>query len=166
LIDGQAVQVKDFVYQVRTYQGRKPVYKSVGNRGTEAEAKRAVMESQVSIKAEARTVSLIVVDGPQRKTLSGTSAAYIKQKKDAVWRTKHPDQSLILATRNGKPNSKLLLALKGVARRMKLNCGRCEKCIDRKECEEFTLQPFSPNLPDQLAAQRTGSSNNAGFCRP
>ncbi len=41
------------------------------------------------------------------------------------------------------PNTKLLLALKTLARRGKLNCGRCEGCKSkRRACESFTLHKF------------------------
>ena len=60
-----------------------------------------------------------------------------------TWQSKHQGQSLILATRNNKPNTKMLLAIKGLARRTKLNCGRCDGCkSERHECEEFGLHKF------------------------
>ena len=55
------------------------------------------------------------------------------------WQQKNPDQTLILGTRNLNPNTKLLLALKHVAKHARLNCGRCESCLERDECKEFTL---------------------------
>jgi integrase/recombinase XerD len=56
------------------------------------------------------------------------------------WQEKHPGESLILGTRNGTPDGKLLRALKRLARRSKLNCGRCDGCKRKiKECQEFTL---------------------------
>jgi integrase len=55
------------------------------------------------------------------------------------WQEKRSGQTLILGTKNRKPNSKLLLMLKHVAKRAGLNCGRCDSCLKRKECEEFTL---------------------------
>jgi integrase len=60
-----------------------------------------------------------------------------------AWEVQHCGKSLILATKNGNPNTKLLFALKTLARQSKLNCGRCEGCKSkRRECESFTLHKF------------------------
>ncbi|MDR3749132.1 MAG: site-specific integrase [Acidobacteriota bacterium] len=60
-----------------------------------------------------------------------------------AWKEKRTGQSLILGTKNGNPNTKLLFALKTLARRAKMNCGRCEGCkAKRRECETFTLHKF------------------------
>jgi integrase len=60
-----------------------------------------------------------------------------------AWKEKRTGQSLILGTKNGNPNTKLLFALKTLARRAKMNCGRCEGCKSkRRECESFTLHKF------------------------
>jgi integrase len=57
--------------------------------------------------------------------------------------TQHPNQTPILATSSGRPNRRLLQALKRVARRLELNCGRCERCKSKyHECAEFTLHRF------------------------
>jgi integrase len=58
------------------------------------------------------------------------------------YRKAHPKTRLILGTKNGKPNTKLLLLLKGCARRAGLNCGHCDSCRDRKECEHWFLHRF------------------------
>jgi integrase len=59
------------------------------------------------------------------------------------WEQHHSGKSLILGTRNSNPNTKLLFALKTLARRAKLNCGRCEGCKSkRRECEAYTLHKF------------------------
>jgi integrase len=58
------------------------------------------------------------------------------------WQAKRVGQSLILGTRNKKPNTKLLFSLKSLARRAKLNCGRCPSCLERGECQEYTLHRF------------------------
>ena len=55
---------------------------------------------------------------------------------------KRAGQSLILGTKNRMPNTKLLLSLKHLARRAGLNCGRCNSCLERKECQEYTLHRF------------------------
>jgi integrase len=60
-----------------------------------------------------------------------------------AWKEQHGGKSLILGTKNGNPNTKLLFALKTLARRAKLNCGRCEGCKSkRRECEAYTLHKF------------------------
>lgn len=55
------------------------------------------------------------------------------------WQNANPKQTLILGTRNRRPNSKMLLALKHVAKHAGLNCKRCTSCMEREECSEFTL---------------------------
>jgi integrase len=60
-----------------------------------------------------------------------------------LWHKKHKDQTLILGTRSGNPNKKLLFMLKTVARRAKLNCGHCVGCrAKHRECREYTLHRF------------------------
>ncbi len=50
---------------------------------------------------------------------------------------------LVLPTRAGRPNTKLLKALKGLARRTGLNCGHCNGCTGKlRECRKFTLHKF------------------------
>jgi integrase len=83
IIDGQPIKVAEFNYQVRTYEGRQAKYTPAGKNASDAEAKRAVLESQVSIKAQAAGANLTVVEAPARKTLAGSATAYIKQKEDA-----------------------------------------------------------------------------------
>lgn len=58
------------------------------------------------------------------------------------WQDERPGQTLILGTKNQKPNTKLLRTLKHLAKRAGLNCGRCDGCLERKECEEITLHKF------------------------
>lgn len=61
----------------------------------------------------------------------------------AVWKEQRNGDSLILATKNHKPNTELLRAFKRLARRSKLNCGRCEGCKSTsRECGEYTLHRF------------------------
>lgn len=55
------------------------------------------------------------------------------------WKALRPNQALVLGTRNFKPNNKLLRALKRLAKRVGLNCGRCSGCREINECREFTL---------------------------
>jgi len=59
------------------------------------------------------------------------------------WRKVRTLQTLILGTKNRKPNTKLLKALKTLARQARLNCGSCSSCLGRhKECDQFTLHRF------------------------
>jgi len=60
-----------------------------------------------------------------------------------AWKEQRRGNSLILGTKNGNPNTKLLFALKTLVRRAKLNCGRCEGCKSkRRECKAYTLHKF------------------------
>ena len=60
-----------------------------------------------------------------------------------IWQEAREGQTLIFGTANRAPNTKLLLALKVLARQAGLNCGVCESCVGKnKECEEFTLHRF------------------------
>ncbi len=60
-----------------------------------------------------------------------------------VRRKKYPNAVLILPTKNGKPNTKLLRQLKRLAKRAGLNCGVCRGCKGKhKECQRWTLHKF------------------------
>ena len=50
-------------------------------------------------------------------------------KKLKAWRDTQPDQNLIVPTAKGKPNRKLLVMVKRMARRAGIECGWCENCI-------------------------------------
>lgn len=67
------------------------------------------------------------------------------------WKAKHKGTTWVLGTRNGKPNTKLLLHMKWAARRAGLNCGKCDGCKDRKECEKFTLHALRRTYGTTLA---------------
>lgn len=55
----------------------------------------------------------------------------------------HPQGALVIGTKHGKPNSKLLRTLKRLATRAKLNCGLCDGCKGRaRECQAWTLHKF------------------------
>jgi integrase len=58
------------------------------------------------------------------------------------WRSSHEGQELVIPNRKGKPNRKLLRALKRLVKDAGLNCVRCEGCRSRQECEEWTLHKF------------------------
>lgn len=48
----------------------------------------------------------------------------------------------VFGTKNDKPNTKMLRALKREAHRLGLNCGVCESCVARNECEKWYLHKF------------------------
>lgn len=58
------------------------------------------------------------------------------------WRKKRANHSLILGTKQDKPNSHMLRLLKRLAHRAGLNCSKCDSCVALNECEEFTLHRF------------------------
>jgi integrase len=78
LVDGQAVKVSDFQYQVRYYVGRDVKYQPAGKDANKAETLRRRIEHQESVKAEAEKAGVKVQVDETRKTLAGTAAAYIK----------------------------------------------------------------------------------------
>jgi len=58
-------------------------------------------------------------------------------------RRKHcPNEKLVTGTASDLPNMKLLRTLKRVVKNSGLNCGSCQSCIRRKECEEWFLHKF------------------------
>jgi integrase len=60
-----------------------------------------------------------------------------------TWKKGRSDRELILGTVTGRPNGKLLLALKTLARKAKLNCGHCTGCKGKnRQCQEYTLHRF------------------------
>ncbi len=60
-----------------------------------------------------------------------------------VRRKKYPNAVLVLPTKNGKPNTKLLRQLKRLAKRAGLNCGVCRGCKGKhNECQRWTLHKF------------------------
>lgn len=58
------------------------------------------------------------------------------------FRKKNTRRILVIGTKNDLPDTKLLLKLKTIARRAKLNCGSCEGCRKRKECGRWYLHKF------------------------
>jgi integrase len=60
----------------------------------------------------------------------------------SAYRRSHPSGDLILGTKNKRPPTKLLRLLKGCAKRAGLNCGTCNACVERKECDQWFLHKF------------------------
>ena len=67
------------------------------------------------------------------------------------WKTKHKGKTWVLGSRNDRPNKKLLLHMKWTARRAGLNCGRCDGCKARRECQQFTLHSWRRTYATRLA---------------
>lgn len=61
------------------------------------------------------------------------------RKRKAARNDKNP---LVFPTAGGNPNYKLLQTLKRIAKRAGLNCGHCETCTGRDECERWYLHKF------------------------
>jgi integrase len=58
------------------------------------------------------------------------------------WENTRKGQTIVLGTRNRKPNTKLLRTLKRMVHRSGLHCGRCSGCREQQECQEYTLHRF------------------------
>lgn len=59
------------------------------------------------------------------------------------WHKSHPNSGLVVGTKGGSPNTKLLRTLKRIAKRARLNCGHCEGCkTEARECQQWTLHKF------------------------
>lgn len=60
------------------------------------------------------------------------------------------EHRLVFPTRSGKPNDKWLQAVKRIARRAGLNCGVCDTCVERNECEHWFLHKFRASFATTL----------------
>jgi integrase len=58
------------------------------------------------------------------------------------WRKKNPNARFVFGTRNDHPNIKFLKALKSDWRAAGLNCGKCTRCLKKKECHRAKLKTF------------------------
>lgn len=59
------------------------------------------------------------------------------------WHKSHPKSALVVGTKHGNPNTKLLRTLKRLAKVARLNCGHCEGCKAKaRECQQWTLHKF------------------------
>ena len=78
LINGDAVKVSEYVYQIRYYENREVKFRPAGKDANKAETLRRRIEHQESVKAEAVRAGVKVQVDESRKTLAGTAAEYIK----------------------------------------------------------------------------------------
>ena len=83
MIGGKPTPVEQFCYQVRHYVDRKTVWTTVGVKASDAEAQRLTIGKQIKIRADAPVANMVVVEGPERRTLRKTAAEYIKMKEDS-----------------------------------------------------------------------------------
>jgi integrase len=67
-----------------------------------------------------------------------------------VYQKANPKKRFVLGNVNDRPNTHLLRLLKVLVRTAGLNCGHCEGCIDRKECERWFLHKFRATYCTQL----------------
>ncbi len=66
------------------------------------------------------------------------------------YRAVHKKRKLVTGTASDSPNRKLLLSLKRRVRQAGLNCGACEACLERKECERWFLHKFRATFITKL----------------
>jgi len=67
------------------------------------------------------------------------------------WKENRKGKRWVLATKTGKPQTKLLLHMKWLARRAGLNCGKCTGCEARQECENYDLHSWRRTYATTLA---------------
>jgi integrase len=66
------------------------------------------------------------------------------------YRAIHPTKHFVIGNKHDRPHTKLLRLLKGLVRDAGLNCGRCESCVARNECEKWFLHKFRATYCTQL----------------
>jgi integrase len=54
----------------------------------------------------------------------------------------NPGRRFVFGTRNNKPQRHLIRIVKRTARELDLNCGTCETCVSKGECEHWYLHKF------------------------
>jgi integrase len=64
-----------------------------------------------------------------------------------------PKSRFVIGTRNDTPNWKLLLKLKRRVKAAGLNCGVCQSCMERDECERWYLHKFRHTYCTKLLRQ-------------
>jgi integrase len=58
------------------------------------------------------------------------------------WKAERQNTRLVIGLAGDKPNTKLLRLLKRLVKKAGLNCGECETCRERGECEVWFLHKF------------------------
>ena len=66
------------------------------------------------------------------------------------YRAANPDKRFVIGNQKDRPHTKLLRLLKGLVATAGVNCGRCEGCKDRNECEKWFLHKFRATYCTQL----------------
>ena len=66
------------------------------------------------------------------------------------YREANPGKRFVLGNDKDRPHTKLLRLLKGLAKAAGLNCGRCDGCKTRGECERWFLHKFRATYCTQL----------------
>ena len=62
----------------------------------------------------------------------------------------HGRGKLVLGNKRDAPEKKWLRKLKVLARKAGLNCGHCESCLNRRECQRYTLHSFRRSYATHL----------------
>jgi integrase len=78
IVGGRPVQTDQFLYQVRCYENRQLKYRNAGKNASDAETLRRRIEAQTTVKADAVKAGLKVEANEDRRTISGSAAAYIR----------------------------------------------------------------------------------------
>jgi len=66
------------------------------------------------------------------------------------WREQHPRDVLVLPSRGGGPRTGMLEAVKALAHRAGLDCGRCTGCVKKTGCREYTQHKFRRTMMTTL----------------
>jgi len=62
------------------------------------------------------------------------------------YRAGNPDKHFVIGNAKDRPHTKLLRLLKGLVKKGGLNCGRCEGCKGREECEKWFRATYCTQL--------------------
>jgi integrase len=67
-----------------------------------------------------------------------------------AYQNANPEKRFVLGDKKDRPNTKLLRLLKVLVKKAGFNCGRCEGCKGREECERWFLHKFRATYCTQL----------------
>ena len=102
-------------------------------------------EGKINVPGSQRVTNRGRVVEFQTKTRRGRKVPMFASLKTTLqeWRKQNPDTIYVVGTLRGDhPNNHWLDALKHFAREAGLNCGVCDSCTLRNECEKFYLHRF------------------------